>query len=122
VLICGPISVAKVIVTSLLPSQLKNLAGPRQVRFAGTTLTIRDLFATIEKVLGHPIAVAYGSKEESYIFEEEQRVLGNEFLWKFTSARRSIGFGGSELSPLDNDKYPEINPVVWADVVKMVMG
>ena len=39
----------------------------------------------------------YESVPSSYEYEKQQKEAGNEFLYKFTSARRSIGFGGSSL-------------------------
>jgi hypothetical protein len=112
--------VAKFIVLSLSPSHFSSLSAHRELRFSGSTLSFAEIFSTIGQVLGHPIAVTYGSKEETYTFEAEQKKLGNDFLYKFTSARRSIGFGGSILEPTVNEEYKEIQPVPFAEVVKQV--
>ncbi|KAK9357648.1 hypothetical protein V1504DRAFT_436546 [Lipomyces starkeyi] len=79
----------------------------REARFSTT------LSDDVAKVTGQPVAVRYESKEESY--EKEQKEQGNDFLYKFTSARRSIGFGGSELVGTNKEDYPEIQAVIFEE-------
>jgi hypothetical protein len=113
--------VARIVVTSLLPTHLKSLNEKRRIEFAGSTLTIRDVFKTIEKVLGHEVAVTYISKEENLAKEKEYLEEGNMFMYTFSSAARSMGFGGSELDKLSNGAYPEIEARRWEDSVRTLL-
>jgi len=110
--------VGSIVALSLLPTHLKSLSERRRIRLSGSTLTIAEYFSTVSRVLGHDIKVQYNSKESSYVFEKEQKALGNEFMYKFTSARRALGFGGAALEGIDNESYPELKPLTWEDVVK----
>ncbi|KAH6665717.1 hypothetical protein B0J14DRAFT_660416 [Halenospora varia] len=114
--------VAKIIVASLLPTHLPNLAGGREVRFSGSTIPISTLFNIVSNVLGHEIDVKYLSVEESYLFQDEQIKAGNAFLGKFASAMRAIGFGGADMGKGNNADYPELKPVSWEEAVKGFFG
>jgi hypothetical protein len=114
--------VAKIVVTSLLPTHLKSLDEKRRLEFAGSTLSLGEVFKTVEKVRGHEIAVTYISKEDSLVKEKEYLAEGNAFMYTFSSALRSMGFGGSELDMLSNEEYPEIQPKSWQDVVMKMLG
>ncbi|KDR76012.1 hypothetical protein GALMADRAFT_139768 [Galerina marginata CBS 339.88] len=113
--------VGGITVLSLLPTHLKALNERREIRFSGSTLTIAQYFATVSRVLGHDINVQYLSKESSYAYEEEQKASGNEFMYRFTSARRVLGFGDSVMLNPDNDSYPELKPVTWEETVKLLL-
>ncbi|KAG9235198.1 hypothetical protein BJ875DRAFT_529749 [Amylocarpus encephaloides] len=110
--------VAKVVAASLLPTHLKSLAGKREVRFSGTTLQVKDLFATFELAQASPINVIYTGFDASFLYAKEQAALGNSFLAKFASAQRSIGFGGAEMINDDNKEYSEIIPTTWKQAVE----
>ncbi|KDR76013.1 hypothetical protein GALMADRAFT_279302 [Galerina marginata CBS 339.88] len=114
--------VGSIVALSLLPSHLKSLSDRRQIRFAGSTLSIAEYFSTVASVLGHDIKVQYLSKDSSYIFEQEQKALGNEFMYKFTSARRALGFGGAAFDGVDNGSYLELKPTTWEEAVKAALA
>ena len=113
--------VARIIVTSLLPTHLKSLNEKRRIEFAGSTLTVEELCKTVEKVRGHGVKVTHISKEENLAKEKEYLADNDTFMYKFSSALRSIGFGGSELDSLSNSLYPEISARTWEDSVKLYL-
>lgn len=114
--------VAKLVIVSLLPSHLKELNERRRIEFAGSTLRLEDLFVTVETVRGHEIDVTYISKAENMAKEGKYLAEGNAFLYSFSSALRSMGFGGSELDLLSNKTYPEIQAKSWEDTVRIMLG
>lgn len=114
--------VAKIVVTSLLPSHLKSLTEKRRIQFAGETLRLCDIFETVGNVLGHAVTVTWISKEENLKNEKVFLEEGNLFMYTFSSAARSMGFGGSELDELDNGAFPEIEAKRWVDSVREALG
>jgi hypothetical protein len=93
----------------------------RPLRFSAFTGTAVDLFANLSKVIGKDVQVKYGTKEESYVYELEQKAAGNEFLYKFTSARRALGFGGAEMKGDNNGEYPELEFESWEETCKAML-
>lgn len=85
-------------------------------------MKIADYFATVSRVLGHPITVEYLTLESSYAYEEEQRALGNDDEARFTSVRRIVGFGASVTKSPINPSYPEFKVNSWEDTVKLMLG
>jgi len=83
-------------------------------------MKVADYFATVSRVLGHPITVQYLTRESSYVYEEEQRALGNEDAVNFTSVRRVVGFGDSVTKNPVNLSYPEFKVQSWEDTVKLI--
>lgn len=75
----------------------------------------------MEKYTG-TLQVKYITYEESFAVAEEHKRLGNVFPAKFVSGQRALGFGGSENVGVVNAEYPEIVPLVWAEVVKRYLG
>lgn len=114
--------VAEIVVTSLLPSHLKLLSEKRRIEFAGDTLSLGDIFKMVEKVLGHEVAVTWISKEENLEKEKVYLEEGNLFMYTFSSAARSMGFGGSELESLRNGEYPEIKARRWEESARSLLG
>jgi hypothetical protein len=114
--------VAKLIVASLLPTHLKALNEKRRIQFAGETLSLGEIFKTVGRVLGHEIAVTWISKEENLEKEKVFLEEGNLFMYTFSSAARSMGFGGSELDEVRNGEYPEIKAKKWEDTVRLLLG
>lgn len=85
--------VSKLIVTSLLPSHLKSLSEKRKIQCAGQTLNLANIFGTVEKALGHKIAVTWISKEENLEKEKVYLEKGDLYRYTFSSAARSIAWG-----------------------------
>lgn len=84
-------------------------------------MKVADYFATVSRVLGHSIIVQYLTRESSYVYQEEQRSLGNEDVANFTSVRRAVGFGASLIKNPVNPLYPEFKVQNWEDTVKLMM-
>lgn len=112
-------SVAKYTVASLLTSHLKSLSDRREIRVAGTTTSIKELFHSIEKVIDHEIDVTYRDLEWSKKYEQEMLQAGKKTEWKNVSVQRSVGFGGAELKDVLNGEYAEVKPKGWEDVVRL---
>jgi hypothetical protein len=114
--------VAKLIVSSLLPTHLKALNEKRRIQFAGETLSLGEIYKTVGRILGHEVDVTWISREENLKNEKVFLEEGNTFMYTFSSASRSMGFGGSELDKLNNGEYPEIKPKKWEDTVRLLLG
>lgn len=113
------LSVAKVVVASLLPKHLSSLNMTRHIRFSGSTFLVASLFDAISYILQHHISITYQTLESSNKDEKQMQEAGDEVLSKSVSARRAIGFGGFGLEEQDGLKEyeDEVRPKQWPEIV-----
>ncbi|KAF9552292.1 NAD(P)-binding protein [Agrocybe pediades] len=108
-------------VLSTLPSHLKSLNERRMLAVEGSTHKISEYFGAVSCYLGHPIDVEYLSRESSYVYEEEQKALGNQEAVRYNSVLRTVGFGACVLKDVANSSYPEFKPRTWEETVKQML-
>lgn len=98
------------------------MAGPRELRFEGSTITFREFFQAIEKFTGL-LDIKYITYEDSF---KEAKKLWDAGVFTFPShflvAQRGLGFGGGANLVNLNKEYPEIVAVHWEEVVKIYLG
>ena len=107
---------------STLHSHLTSLGEHRELSLEGSTMRVADYFSTVSRVLGHPVTVEYITRESLNANEEEQRVLGNEYVNDFTTVRRLVGFGGCVIKNPVNGSYSEFKVKSWEGSVKLSLG
>jgi hypothetical protein len=121
--------VADVVVASLLPQHLSNLGGRRQIRFAGSTLTISAVYDAISYVLEQAIDIQYHPVEALDTLDKPVKEEGCAKKTNQDSFLRSFGSGGFDVGEAtevaasgkivfsSNKDYLELVPKTWAEVV-----
>lgn len=94
-------SIARLVVTSLLPQNLRDLNARRHIHFAGSTLPTYSLFDAVSYVLQRPVDVTYQSLDSLSKEKKHAESVEDTNDPKHASFQRTLGFGGFEV------KYPE---------------
>lgn len=100
----------------------------RHVRVAAATHTARELAAIFEEVRGRPVTIEHaGSIEELGALIDRMQAAdpapANVFpVWQQLQYVRDMAVGAGRLAPLDNARYPDIEPMTVHDLLRRPPG